>query len=144
MDVQISTFWDNLHQTVHHLQYTLFCKNHISWIHKQLKTNISLKRESNNLQQTPLKQLTEYYKNLWNRIYISSPKASHTKIYFPNIHCRLQTNFQPNFILTQFLTNHGNFLQYLQQNWQNNTNMHMWRVTDSCPSPHPMPTIRQF
>ena len=60
-------------------------------------------------------KLAVYYKNLWNKLYISSPKAIHTKLFFPDVHCRQKTNILPTFILTQFLTNHGKFLQYLHR-----------------------------
>jgi len=59
------------------------------------------------------KLLEEYYTNIWNAIYINSSNASHTKQFIPTIHYRLSLSLWPNFILTQFLTNHGKFRAYL-------------------------------
>ena len=67
------------------------------------------------------RQLQDHYKKLWNQLYITSPKASHTKHFFPNVFCRQQTNIHPNFILTQFLTSHGKFQQYLHKIGKSNS-----------------------
>ena len=54
--------------------------------------------------------LEEYYIKIWNATYINSVNASQTKLFTPTIFHRLSLPLWPNFILTQFLTNHGNFL----------------------------------
>mgnify|MGYP003623497483 FL=1 len=66
---------------------------------------------------TPLSRgkqlLKDYYIKLWNTIYINSEFATHTKPFIPNIPHRLSLSLRPNYILTQFLTNHGCFRSYL-------------------------------
>ena len=57
--------------------------------------------------------LKDYYINLWNAIYTNSEVATHTKEFIPNIFHRLSLSLWPNYILTQFLTNHGCFRSYL-------------------------------
>ena len=60
------------------------------------------------------KQLLEdHYIKIWKEIYVKSAKASHTKLYIPTISHRLSLPLWPNFLLTQFLTNHGSFRSYL-------------------------------
>ena len=59
--------------------------------------------------------LEEHYIKIWNTTYINSNKASHTKQFIPTIHHRLSLSLWPNFTLTQFLTNHGNFRSYLHR-----------------------------
>jgi len=55
----------------------------------------------------------EYYTKIWNAIYVNSANASHTKLFIPTIFHRLSLSLWPNFLLTEFLTNHGSFLSYL-------------------------------
>jgi hypothetical protein len=56
------------------------------------------------------KQILEvYYIKLWNATYIHSVNASHTKLFITTIFHRLSLPLWPNFILTQFLTNHSSF-----------------------------------
>ena len=72
------------------------------------------------------KLLEEYYTNIWNAIYINSSNASHTKQFIPPIHYRLSLSLWPNFILTQFLTNHGKFRAYLYKMKKNDiTNLQL-------------------
>jgi hypothetical protein len=59
--------------------------------------------------------LEDYYINIWNATYIKSANASHTKVFIPTIFHRLSLPLWPNFILTQFLTNHGSFRSYLHK-----------------------------
>ena len=59
--------------------------------------------------------LEEYHIKIWNATYVSSANASHTKLYMPTIFHRLSLPLWPNFILTQFLTNHGSFRSYLHK-----------------------------
>jgi hypothetical protein len=59
--------------------------------------------------------LEDYYTKIWNAIYINSANASHTKLFIPTIFHRLSLSLWPNFLLTQFLTNHGSFLSYLHK-----------------------------
>jgi ribonuclease HI len=59
--------------------------------------------------------LEDYYIKLWNETYINSTNASHTKPFIPTIFHRLSLSLWPNFILTQFLTNHGSFRSYLHK-----------------------------
>lgn len=68
---------------------------------------------------TPLHQakqlLTEYYTTIWNSIYTNSEDSFHTKLFIPNIPHRLSSSLWPNFITTQFITNHGRFKSYLNK-----------------------------
>ena len=57
--------------------------------------------------------LEEYYIKIWNATYINSEKGSHTKTLIPSILHRMTLTLWPNYILTQFLTNHGSFRSYL-------------------------------
>lgn len=57
--------------------------------------------------------LRTYYNQIWNANYINSTKATHTKLFIPSITHRLSLSLWPNFPLTQFLTNHGRFKDYL-------------------------------
>ena len=57
--------------------------------------------------------LEDYYIKIWSATYINSVNASHTKLFIPTIFHRLSISLWPNFILTQFLTNHGSFQSYL-------------------------------
>jgi len=59
--------------------------------------------------------LEDYYTKIWNAIYINSANASHTKLFIPIIFHRLSLSLWPNFLLTQFLTNHGSFRSYLHK-----------------------------
>jgi hypothetical protein len=59
--------------------------------------------------------LEDYYVKLWNATYINSANASHTKLFIPAIFHRLTLSLWPDFILTQFLTNHGSFGSYLHK-----------------------------
>jgi len=45
----------------------------------------------------------------------NSANASHTKLYIPTIFHRLSLPLWPNFLLTQFLTNHGSFRSHLHK-----------------------------
>ena len=59
--------------------------------------------------------LLKYYVNIWNATYTNSEVAHHTKQFIPSIHHRLSLALWPNYILTQFLTNHGCFRTYLHR-----------------------------
>ena len=59
--------------------------------------------------------LEEHYIKIWNATYINSANASQTKLFLPTIFHRLSLPLWPNFILTQFLTNHGSFRSYLHK-----------------------------
>ena len=59
--------------------------------------------------------LRDYYNKIWNATYTNSTVATHTKLFIPNIPHRLSISLWPNFILTQFLTNHGSFKEYLHR-----------------------------
>jgi hypothetical protein len=59
--------------------------------------------------------LEEYYTKIWNATYINSANASHTKLFIPTIFHRLSLPLWSNFLLTQFLTNHGSFRSYLHK-----------------------------
>lgn len=61
------------------------------------------------------KMLEQYYINIWNSTYSNSESARHTKLFIPNIPHRLSLSLWPNYILTQFLTNHGCFRSYLHR-----------------------------
>ena len=62
---------------------------------------------------TGKKMLDDYYTTIWNAAYTNSEKAAQTKLFIPTIPYRLSLSLSPNHILTQFLTNHGSFRQYL-------------------------------
>jgi hypothetical protein len=51
----------------------------------------------------------------WNVTHINSTNASHTKQFIPTVPHRLSLSLWPNFTLTQFLTNHGQFRSYLHK-----------------------------
>jgi hypothetical protein len=55
------------------------------------------------------KILEEHYTKIWNAVYQNSANASHTKMFIPSIYHRLSLSLWPNFLITQFLTNHGSF-----------------------------------
>jgi hypothetical protein len=57
----------------------------------------------------------DYCTNIWNATYINSAIASHTKQFIPTIFHRLSLFLWPNFLLTQFLTNHGSFRSHLHK-----------------------------
>jgi ribonuclease HI len=57
--------------------------------------------------------LEDYYKKIWNSICVNSTNASYTKLFIPTIFHRLSLSLWPNFLLTQFLKNHGSFRSYL-------------------------------
>jgi len=59
--------------------------------------------------------LEDHYTKIWNTIYVNSANASHTKLYIPTIFHRLSLPLCPNFLLTQFLTNHSSFRSYLHK-----------------------------
>jgi len=59
--------------------------------------------------------LEDYYTKIWKVIYINSANASHTKLFIPTSFHRLPLSLWPNFLLTQFLTNHGSFRSYLHK-----------------------------
>jgi hypothetical protein len=59
--------------------------------------------------------LEDYYTKIWNATYINSANASHTKLFIPTIFHRLSLSLWPNFLLTQFVTNHGSFRSYLHK-----------------------------
>jgi hypothetical protein len=62
------------------------------------------------------KQLLEdYYTKIRNAIYINSANASHTKLFIPTIFHRLSLSLWPNFLITQFLTNHGSIHSHLHK-----------------------------
>ncbi|KAJ4426135.1 hypothetical protein ANN_26944 [Periplaneta americana] len=70
----------------------------------------------NSIPMSRAKQLLEnYYINIWNATYINSEVAHHTKQFIPSIHHRLSLSLWPNYIITQFLTNHGCFRTYLHR-----------------------------
>jgi len=58
-------------------------------------------------------KMEDHYIKIWNEIYVKSENASHTKLYIPTIFHRFSFTLWPNFLLTQFLTNHGSFRSYL-------------------------------
>ena len=51
----------------------------------------------------------------WNEIWTTCSNGSTTKKFFPLVSIRSGINLSPDFILTQFLTNHGKFNQYLNR-----------------------------
>ena len=54
--------------------------------------------------------------NNWNLMWKNTEKAIQTKQYFPTIYDRIiNKHFKPNFVLTQFMTGHGNFASYLKR-----------------------------
>ena len=59
--------------------------------------------------------LEEYHIKIWNATYINSANAFHTKLFIPTIFHRQSLPLLPNFILTQFLTNHSSFRSYLHK-----------------------------
>jgi hypothetical protein len=59
--------------------------------------------------------LEEYYIKIWNAKYVNSANASHTKLFIPTIFHRLSLSLWPNYILTQFRTNHDSFHSYLHK-----------------------------
>ena len=61
------------------------------------------------------KLLEEHYTKIWNAMYQNSANASHTKMFIPSIYHRLSLPLKPNFLITQFLTNHGSFHSYLHK-----------------------------
>ncbi|KAH9510565.1 hypothetical protein DERF_009087 [Dermatophagoides farinae] len=42
-------------------------------------------------------------------------------MFFPTIQSRLKSKLQPNFVVTQFVSNHGKFGEYLSRFGQNNS-----------------------
>ena len=57
--------------------------------------------------------LEDYYTGIWNATYTNSEKGLHTKVLIPTIFHRKTQTLWPNYVLTQFLTNHGCFRSYL-------------------------------
>ena len=53
--------------------------------------------------------LEDYYTGIWNPTYTNSEKGPHTKTLIPSIFHRKPQTLWPNYVLTQFLTNHGYF-----------------------------------
>jgi ribonuclease HI len=60
-------------------------------------------------------KLEDHYTKIWKALYVNSANASHTKLFIPTIFHRLSLSLWPNFILTQFLTNHGRYRSYLRK-----------------------------
>lgn len=59
-------------------------------------------------------RVRDVFQNLWQEEWNSSTTGRITYSYFPSIENRLKNHhFMPNFLLTQVLTNHGNFNEYL-------------------------------
>ncbi|KAJ4431776.1 hypothetical protein ANN_20381 [Periplaneta americana] len=70
----------------------------------------------NSIPMSRAKQLLEnYYTNIWIATFINAEVAHHTKQFIPSIHDRLSLSLWPNYIITQFLTNHGCFRTYLHR-----------------------------
>ena len=62
------------------------------------------------------KSLEEHYTKIWNAMYQNSANASHTKMFIPFIiYYRFSLPLWPNFLITQFVTNHGSFRSYLHK-----------------------------
>ena len=59
--------------------------------------------------------LEDYYTGIWNATYTISEKGPHTKTLIPSIYHRKTQTLWPNYVLTQFLTNHGCFRSYLHK-----------------------------
>ena len=59
--------------------------------------------------------LEDYYIKIWNATYINSANPSLTKLFIPTIFHRLSLSLWPNYIFTQFVTNHGSFRSYLHK-----------------------------
>ena len=59
--------------------------------------------------------LEDHYTKIWNATYVNCANASRTKLYISTIFHRLSLRLWPNFLLTQFLTNHGSFRSYLHK-----------------------------
>jgi len=57
--------------------------------------------------------LEEYYTKIWNAIFVNSANASHTKLFIPTIFHRISLSLWPNFLHTQYITNHGSLCSYL-------------------------------
>ena len=51
----------------------------------------------------------------WSKRWAHTSKGSVTKEYFPTIEERLRTDLKTNYLLTQYLTGHGKFNQYLKR-----------------------------
>ena len=59
--------------------------------------------------------MEDYYTKIRNAIHINSTNASHTKLFIPTILHRLSLSLWPNFLRTQFQTNHSSFRSYLHK-----------------------------
>jgi hypothetical protein len=59
--------------------------------------------------------LEDYYTKIWNAIYVISANATHSKLFTPTIFHRISLPLWPNFLLTQFPTNHSSFRSYHRQ-----------------------------
>jgi ribonuclease HI len=57
--------------------------------------------------------LEDYYTKIWNETYKESEKGPHTKTLIPSIFHRKTQSLWPNYVLTQFLTNHSCFRSYI-------------------------------
>jgi hypothetical protein len=61
------------------------------------------------------RMLEDYYTKIWNATYKNSDKGPHTETLIPSIFHRKAITLWPNYVLTQFLTNHGCFRSYLYE-----------------------------
>ena len=55
------------------------------------------------------------YGNQWNQTWKNSTNGERTRANFPNVEVRTEVNLTLEFFLTQFLTGHGKFNEYLSQ-----------------------------
>ena len=51
--------------------------------------------------------LEDYYTGVWNATYTNSEKGLHTKVFIPSIFHRKTQTLWPDYVHTQFLTNHS-------------------------------------
>ncbi|KAH9414443.1 hypothetical protein DERP_015251 [Dermatophagoides pteronyssinus] len=49
----------------------------------------------------------------WNRLWLSSNNGRVTRLFFPTIFHRRNSNLSPDYVITQFISNHGDFRSYL-------------------------------
>ncbi|XP_075680453.1 uncharacterized protein LOC142646148 [Dermatophagoides pteronyssinus] len=49
----------------------------------------------------------------WNRLWLSSNNGRVTRLFFPTIFHRRNSNLSPDYVITQFISNHGDFRGYL-------------------------------
>ena len=57
----------------------------------------------------------------WQQSWDVAMNGRITKMFFPTIQSRLKSKLQPNFVVTQFVSNHGKFGEYLSRFGQNNS-----------------------